>query len=249
MANFRLVEHLSHLVVQPSDVRLNPPEGYLFVQDGLIISCGVLYALMYAFAMILVVRDRFLPGSVKYLSLTLAYEFYYAFTTTSTLTERACFLIWFALDLAFVGLALWQVYSPAQRHRIVTEMAMLYFPLALGALKCLSTLYPDERQQVTAYWTGIFLQLPVGWVYVYRLLADRSTRGQSLEVWLVRYLGCFTAYGVFIWRYLNVPRNWGYVGSFWSIGVIVATLVPETVYPFVYIWVWKGSERRKVKVG
>jgi hypothetical protein len=51
---------------------------------------------------------------------------------------------------------------------------------------------------------------------------------------LVRYLGCFTAYGLFIWRYLNVPRNWEYVGSFWSIAIIVVTRIPETVYPFLY---------------
>lgn len=65
--NFWLANRLRHLVVQPADERLNPPEGYLFVQDGLIISCGVLYAICYAYAMILAVRDRVLPGTLKYL--------------------------------------------------------------------------------------------------------------------------------------------------------------------------------------
>lgn len=67
MSDFRLANKLRHIIVQPSDARLNPPEGYLFVQDGLIISCGVLYALMYVFGMIGFARDRVLPGSVKYL--------------------------------------------------------------------------------------------------------------------------------------------------------------------------------------
>lgn len=62
---------------------------------------------------------------------------------------------------------------------------------------------------------------------------------------LARYLGCFTAYGVFIWRYLNVPQNWEYVGSFWSIAVIVITLLPETVYPFLFIWVASENEKKE----
>lgn len=57
-----------HLIVQPSDAALNPPESYLYIQDGLIISCGVLYALCYYFYMIATVRDRFLAGKVEYLS-------------------------------------------------------------------------------------------------------------------------------------------------------------------------------------
>lgn len=36
---FELAESYSrsHLIVQPSDLKLNPPESYLFIQDGLII--------------------------------------------------------------------------------------------------------------------------------------------------------------------------------------------------------------------
>ena len=56
-----------HLIVQPSDAALNPPESYLFIQDGLIISCGVLYALCYFNYMVATVRDRFLAGPVEFL--------------------------------------------------------------------------------------------------------------------------------------------------------------------------------------
>ncbi|KAL5044722.1 hypothetical protein BDW71DRAFT_198836 [Aspergillus fruticulosus] len=247
MPDFWPTDYIRHFVVQPADARLNPPEAYLFVQDGLIISCGVLYALTYVFCMMRAVKDRLLPGSVKYLSLTLAYELYYAFATTSTQIERVCFLVWFQLDLVFVGLALVYVYGRSQGQRVAAEM-VIYFVAAFGVLKYLGYLYPDDHEQITAYWTGILLQLPVGWVYAYRLVKDRSVLGHSLEIWLVRYLGCLTAYGVFIWRYLNVPRNWEYVGSIWSIAIVVATLLPETVYPFLYIWVFCGN-KTKLKIG
>ncbi|KAJ5322532.1 hypothetical protein N7452_010821 [Penicillium brevicompactum] len=247
MSDFWPTEYVRHLVVQPADARLDPPESYLFVQDGLIISCGVIYALFYVFSMMRVVKDGILPGSMKYLSLTMAYELYYAFATTSTQLERACFLVWSQLDFVFAAITLWHVHSPNQRKRIAGEM-LVYCVAAIAGFRYLGHLYPDDREQVTAYWTGILLQLPVGWVFAYKLVKDRSLLGHSLEIWLVRYLGCFTAYGLFIWRYLNIPRNWEYVGSFWSIAIIVATLVPETVYPFLYVWVFNQS-KSKVKTG
>lgn len=44
---------------------------------------------------------------------------------------------------------------------------------------------------------------------------------------------------MFIWRYLNVPQNWAYVGSWLSVTIIVVTLIPEVIYPLVYIWVYQ----------
>jgi hypothetical protein len=38
-----------------------------------------------------------------------------------------------------------------------------------------------------------------------------------------------------MWRYLNVPHNWSYVGSWSSIALVVVTILPEVVYPYVYI--------------
>ena len=54
----------THLVVQPSDLRLNPPESYLFVQDGLIIACGLLYSLCYIFYAIRTYSDRRCAGPI-----------------------------------------------------------------------------------------------------------------------------------------------------------------------------------------
>lgn len=56
----------AHLVVQPGDLALNPPESYLYIQDGLIISCGVLYALCYVFYMIRTYRDKTCAGFIEF---------------------------------------------------------------------------------------------------------------------------------------------------------------------------------------
>lgn len=38
-----------------------------------------------------------------------------------------------------------------------------------------------------------------------------------------------------MWRYMNVPQNWEYVGSWASIALVVVTIFPEVIYPYVYI--------------
>jgi hypothetical protein len=63
----------THLVVQSRDLDLNPPESYLFIQDGLIISCGVLYALCYFFYLLRSVRDKAIAGPLKYTYVTSLY--------------------------------------------------------------------------------------------------------------------------------------------------------------------------------
>jgi hypothetical protein len=62
---------------------------------------------------------------------------------------------------------------------------------------------------------------------------------------ITRYVGCIFAYAVFIWRYLNAPENWSYVGSKWSWWIMGLTLLPETVFPLVYLQVHRQQERRE----
>ncbi|KAH9819405.1 hypothetical protein Tdes44962_MAKER05243 [Teratosphaeria destructans] len=233
---FALAKTISnwHLIVQPSDLAYNPPESYLFVQDGLIIACGVLYALCYLFYMIRTVKDN--CG-------TMAYELYYAFTVTSTTFELACFLIWFVMDLTFAAIAIFAAYPPNERAPTARRMIAGVL-IGLATFHGLCKMYPDEREQLTAYWTGILLQLPIGWGELILLFHRGDTKGQSLEIWITRYLGCYTAYAVFYWRYWNLPQNWTYVGSIWSPVIIIATLIPETIYPFVYYRVHQQQQSK-----
>ncbi|RAK85276.1 hypothetical protein BO79DRAFT_201449 [Aspergillus costaricaensis CBS 115574] len=245
MPSFTLASQTPHLIIQPSDAALSPPESYLFVQDGLIISCGILYAFCYIFCMIRTYSDRTYPSAsakgIQFMSLTLAYELFYAVVTTTTTFELLAFLAWFLLDVGFVAVAILRAHEKRDRAWLVRRI--VGFVLAgMGVLKGLTMLWPDEREQVTAYWTGILLQMPIGWICLATLWKEWNTKGHSLEIWLMRYLGCYTAYGVFFWRYWNVPQNWEYVASVWSTGIILWTLLPETVYPFVYVWVHRTSK-------
>lgn len=189
---------------------------------------------------------------------TMAYEIYYAFATTSTAFEKISFLAWFLLDVSFAAVAILSAYRPERRKLVTTRMAAGVL-LGLLFLHGLCLRFPDEREQVTAYWTGLLLQLPIvsasraicisrwlrgleerlllpykshfrdfadpfsfcfqGWGSLCLLLHRGETKGHSLEIWygiqlaldlslltrarLTRFLGCFTAYGVFFWRFVS----------------------------------------------
>lgn len=112
----------------------------------------------------------------------MAYELYYAFATTSTRFELGAFLIWFLFDASFALVAIFSAYPRAERRAALLRV-LLGVAVGIAVLRFLAATYPDEREQTTAYWTGILLQFPIGWGSVYLLLRDGSTRGHSLEIW------------------------------------------------------------------
>jgi hypothetical protein len=176
-----------HLIPQSSDLALNPPESYFFITDFLIISCGILYTLCYLFYTIRTYSDRYVAGTVQFLSATMAYEIYYAYVCTTTTFQRACFFVWFLFDITFVTVALKYAYAGAERRRTVAMLAW-QVPAWMGFLYVVGQWWPDEREQKTAFWTGLYLELPIGWGQVYYLVKNENTKGQSLEIWYVFFL-------------------------------------------------------------
>lgn len=114
--------------------------------------------------------------------LTMAYELFYAFKTTSTTFELVCFLAWFLFDVSFASIAIYSAY-PKRRQTIVIGRIVALVVAGIGFLHYLCQMYPDDREQITAFWTGVVLQLPISVVSVVLLLLRRDTRGHSLEIW------------------------------------------------------------------
>jgi hypothetical protein len=173
-----------HLIPQSTDLALNPPESYFFITDFLIIFCGILYTFCYLFYTIRTYSDRYLAGTVQFLSATMAYEIYYAYVCTTTNFQRACFFVWFLFDITFVTVALKYAYGEGERKRAVGKLAW-QVPVWMGFLWVLGRVWEDEREQKTAFWTGLYLELPIGWGQIYYLVRNESTKGQSLEIWYV----------------------------------------------------------------
>jgi hypothetical protein len=171
-----------HLIPQSSDLALHPPETYLYITDFLIIACGILYTLCYIFYTIRTYSDRYLAGTVQFLSATMAYEIYYALVCTSTTFQRACFSVWFLFDITFVTVALKYAYQPGERRSTVVKL-LWQVPAWMGFLWWCGRQWPDEREQMTAFWTGLYLELPIGWGQVWYLVKRQETKGQSLEIW------------------------------------------------------------------
>jgi peptidoglycan/LPS O-acetylase OafA/YrhL len=114
----------------------------------------------------------------------MAYELYYAFATTTTPFEFWSFLVWFLFDVTFVTVALLSAY-PRHRRAVVVVRTGVGVVAGIALLNYLCKLYPDDRQQVTAFWTGVVLQFPISWGSLFLLLRNWDTRGHSLEIWYV----------------------------------------------------------------
>ena len=191
MSNFALSRSLesTHLIPQPSDLSLSPPQSYLFVQDFLILTCALLYLLCYLFYALRTVRDRRLAGPVEFLSATMAYEIFYAVATTTTAQgegsgalERAGVFAWFVFDALFVAVAVRFGYPEGKRWRVAARTVGLTVVL-LGVFRGVAWWWPDEREQITGFWTGVGLQFVINWGSLVILWGEGGTRGQSLEIW------------------------------------------------------------------
>jgi lipopolysaccharide export LptBFGC system permease protein LptF len=117
----------------------------------------------------------------------MAYEIYYAFVMTSTDLEFAGFVVWFLMDATFAAIAIYFAYPPEKRGRTAVRM-VLGVLVGVAFFHALCAYFPDEREQLTAYWTGWLLETPIGWGELWHLLKRGDTKGQSLEIWFVHVL-------------------------------------------------------------
>lgn len=112
----------------------------------------------------------------------MAYELYYALVMPSSLLEMSAFLVWFLMDTTFATIAIFHAYPPQERQRVAMRTCVGVL-VGVTFFHELCLWFPDEREQVTAYWTGWLLELPIGWAELYYLMTRGDTKGQSLEIW------------------------------------------------------------------
>lgn len=193
----------NHLIEYAPDMALGPPQSYLFVQDFLILSCAVIYCFCYLFYTIRTKRDRYLAGPIDalyaasftfflylWLLLTLnncrfgniAYELYFPFTVASSWLQRAGCLAWLLLDVRFTYTAIKYACAPEKRAATVTR-TICSVVVTIMLFRILGQYFPDDGEQLTPYWIGWLLEMPVGWISVWLLYNHEHTRGQSLEIW------------------------------------------------------------------
>ena len=119
----------------------------------------------------------------------MAYEIFYAVATTTTAQgegsgalERAGVFAWFVFDALFVAVAVRFGYPEGKRWRVAARTVGLTVVL-LGVFRGVAWWWPDEREQITGFWTGVGLQFVINWGSLVILWGEGGTRGQSLEIW------------------------------------------------------------------
>lgn len=72
---------------------------------------------------------------------------------------------------------------PERRRRIVLARIVSGVVAVMLLLHILGKIFPDDNEQITAYWTGWSLETPFAWILLWYLYTRDDTRGQSLELW------------------------------------------------------------------
>ena len=111
----------------------------------------------------------------------LAWELVYAFATTSDAAQTTAFLTWFISDCVLAVTAVTSLYPHNQLTVALKISAVFAFSVAF--LLWLTGQFPDDYHQITAYWTGIAIELPIGWLLLYDILHRQNLRGHSLRIW------------------------------------------------------------------
>lgn len=91
-------------------------------------------------------------------------------------------LVWFLFDLRFIYIAFKYACPPEKRLKVGIRFTFSTCSL-VAIFYILGVYFPDDGEQVTAYWTGWLLEMPIGWCAVTCLWLYGDTKGQSLEMW------------------------------------------------------------------
>lgn len=176
-----------HLPLTPIDTINQPSEAYLWIQDGLTITSGILWLLAY----ILYIRQSTLDQSygMPLLSLcaNIAWELIYGMIHPPGTAEFVTFLPYFLIDLGLVygtlkyGHREW-AHAPLVRDNL-TWVVVIGSAMMLGAHWTFAELFTDFTQ--ASFWSGYMCQVVVSWSAIAQLLSRGSTRGHTLTIWCV----------------------------------------------------------------
>lgn len=105
----------------------------------------------------------------------IAWELFYGLVVPTSLWQHVGFLVWFALDIIFVAVIVRYGSFRGRRRDRAKGVIVLALVLLLALYK-VSRWYSDDGQQMTAYWSGILLQMPCGMDYHLSDLANEGCR-------------------------------------------------------------------------
>ncbi|KAF1978685.1 hypothetical protein BU23DRAFT_577482 [Bimuria novae-zelandiae CBS 107.79] len=152
--------------------------------------------------------------------------------------EYVAFLPVFLIDLGLVyttvkfGPARWS-YTLLVQQNLPSLLLFGCVTITLSQWPFLSLLLPDIHQ--ASFWSGFFLQNIVSWAANVQLLARGHTKGHSLTIWFMYFVGTLCAIAVVYWRAYFYPDYWGYVYTPAATFLFAAAELGELLYPFIYL--------------
>lgn len=102
-----------------------------------------------------------------------AWELFYGIAVPTSLWQRVGSFVWFALDMIFFTAIVIYGNFEGRRRDHATSVRVLALVFLLAPCKVTESC-SDDGQQMTAYWSGVLLQLPAGWITIFPIWRTRD---------------------------------------------------------------------------
>ncbi|RWA05962.1 hypothetical protein EKO27_g9148 [Xylaria grammica] len=225
-----------HLPLSAIDQVNRPPLYYLWVQDGCIITAGLLWTIAYVLYILQAKKDKSYGMPLIALCANIGWELAYGVCFPLSYIETTTFILWFFIDL---GIAYSTVKFASEQWRHSPLVAdRLFAILGVGCVTSLLMHWAFIKMFVSreeaAFWSGFACQNLLGILSVSQIISRDNTSGHSREIWLCRWMGSFLAIVVFSWRHYHYPENYPFVGSPVAIFMFVLMELVDLTYILVY---------------
>ncbi|KAH8882057.1 hypothetical protein GQ53DRAFT_798935 [Thozetella sp. PMI_491] len=235
-----------HLPLNPVDQANSPPLYFVWVQDGCILTAGVLWTTAYLLYIRQAFRDKSYGMPLAALCGNIGWEFVWGVLYPPSVAEMLTFVPWLMIDAIIVyttvkfGPAEWKQ-SPMISNNLIL---IITAGSVLVLLVNLALVWTFASTEEAGFWAGFSTQCVLGSASVVQLMARGRTSGQSFAIWLTRTTGTATVIAMFHWRYWHYPADYPYVGTPMARLFSTIMILADCTYGLVY---WNVVRQQKVK--
>ncbi|KAI0183630.1 hypothetical protein EV127DRAFT_376513 [Xylaria flabelliformis] len=225
-----------HLPLNAVDKANEPPLYFLWVQDGCIISTGILWTVAYILYIRQATRDKSYGMPLIAVCANIGWELIYGVFHPLSYAEMVTFIPWFFIDLGIVYTTV-QYGAQKWKHSPMIANNLLAI-LSLGSIFSLLMHWAFIKTCVSveeaAFWSGFACQNLLGVSSVAQLMSRNETSGHSWTIWLCRWIGSLLTIIMFSWRHYHYPEDYPAVSSPMAAFLFVSMELADFMYPLVY---------------
>ncbi|KFA81248.1 hypothetical protein S40288_09016 [Stachybotrys chartarum IBT 40288] len=238
-----------HLPLNPLDQINQPPLEFLQVQDGLLLTVGVLWTTSYILSCRDAFRDRSYGIPLLTLWFNLGWEFVYGFCFPSSLGDLLVNFPWLfcQLTIAYATIS----HGPAEwKHKplIANNLALWLFgclPFSICFHWAFIKSFPLRKDSILI--SAVMTQMGTSIGGLAHIILKGSTGGHSLGAWFFRTLGTGLIVTMHVWQWYNYPQDHPIMSLPITLYCVFLFEGADLIYPFAFTFISKYEKQQTLE--